>query len=87
MAEVIEVTPGSQVGLLVPQEQAPTPAIKEVDPRAVVTTPGQAVSSAPRAPEAGAAPKPVAGQSSAALAGTEARGASLQARLALVRSG
>jgi hypothetical protein len=81
------VTPGSQVDLLAPQEQAPAPAIQEVDPRAVVTMPGQAVPSAPRAPEAGAAPKPAAGQSSAAPAGTEAQGASLQARLALVRSG
>jgi hypothetical protein len=81
LAEVIEVTSGSQVGPLVPQEQAPAPAVQEVDPRAVVTTPGQAVSSAPAAPKAGA------GQSSAAPVGTKARGASLQARLALVRSG
>jgi hypothetical protein len=87
LAEVIEVTLGSQVGLLVPQEQAPASAVQEVDPRAIVTTPGQAVSSAPLAPEAGAAPEPAAGQSSAAPAGTKARGASLQARLALVRSG
>jgi hypothetical protein len=81
------VTLGSQVDPLAPQEQAPAPAVQEVDPRAVVTTPGQVVPSAPRAPEAGAAPKPTAGQSSAVPAGTEARGASLQARLALVRSG
>jgi hypothetical protein len=87
LAEVIEVTPGSEVGLLVPQEQAPALAVQEIDPRAVVTMPGQAVSSAPRAPEAGAAPKTATKQSSAAPAGTEVRGASLQARLALVRSG
>jgi hypothetical protein len=87
LAEVIEVTPGNQVGPLVSQEQAPTPAVQEVDPRAVVTTPGQAVSSAPRVPEARAGPEPAAGQSSSAPVGTEARGASPQARLALVRSG
>jgi hypothetical protein len=40
LAEVIEVTPGSQVDPLAPQEQAPAPAAHEVDPRAVVTTPG-----------------------------------------------
>jgi hypothetical protein len=87
LAEVIKVTPGSQVDPLVPQEQVPAPAVQEVDPRAIVTTLGQAVSSTPRAPEAGAAPKPSAGQSSAAPVGTEARGATPQARLALVRSG
>jgi hypothetical protein len=87
LAEVVEVTPGSQADPPVPQEQLPVPAVQKVDPRAVVTAPGQAVPSAPRAPEAGTAPKPVAGQSSAAPAGTEARGASPQARLALVRSG
>jgi hypothetical protein len=47
------------------------PAVQEVDPRAVVTAPGQAVPSAPQAPEAGTALKPAAGQSSAAPAGTE----------------
>jgi hypothetical protein len=81
------VTPGSQVDPLVPQEQVPAPAVQEIDPRAVVTTLGQVVSLTPRAPEARVAPKPAAGQSSAAPVGTEARGATLQARLALVRSG
>jgi hypothetical protein len=84
LAEVIEVAPGSQVDPLAPQEQVPAPAVQEVDPRAVMTTPGQAIPSAPRAPEAGTASKPAAGQSSAAPAGTEARGASPQAQLALV---
>jgi hypothetical protein len=79
LAEVVEVTPGSQVDPPVPQEQSPGPAVQEVDPRVVPL--------APRAPEAGTAPKPTAGQSSAAPAGTEARGASPQARLALVQSG
>jgi hypothetical protein len=72
LAEVVEVTPESQADLPVPQEQAPAPAVQEVDPRAVVTTPGQAIPSAPRAPEAGTAQKPAAGQSSTAPAGTEA---------------
>jgi hypothetical protein len=81
------VTPGSEVDPLAPQEQAPAPAVQEVYPRAVVTTPEQAVPSAPRAPEAGTALKPAAGQSSAARAGIEAREASPQARLALVQSG
>jgi hypothetical protein len=87
LAEVVEVTSGSQADPPVPQEQAPVPAVQEVDPRSVMTTPGQAVPSAPRAPEVGTAPKPAAGQSSAAPAGTEAQGVSPQARLALVRSG
>jgi hypothetical protein len=87
LAEVVEVTPRSQADPPVPQEQSPVPAVHEVDPRAVVTAPGQAVPSAPRAPEAGMAPKPAVGQSSTAPAWTEARGASPQARLALVRSG
>jgi hypothetical protein len=85
--EVVEVTPGSQADPPVPQEQSPVPAVQEVDPWAVVTAPGQAVPSAPRAPEAGTTPKPAAGRTSAAPARTEARGASPQARLALVRSG
>jgi hypothetical protein len=76
LVEVVEVTPGSQADPPVPQEQSPVPAVHEVDPRAVVTAPGQAIPSAPRAPEAGTAPKPTAGQTSAAPAGTEARGAS-----------
>jgi hypothetical protein len=87
LAEVIEVTPGSQVDPLAPQEKEPAPAVQKVDPWAIMTTPGQAIASVPWAPEAGTAPKPAAGQSSAAPVGTKARGASPQARLALVRSG
>jgi hypothetical protein len=79
LAEVVEVTPGSQADPPVPQEQSPVPAVQEVDPWAVVTAPGQAFPSAPRAPEAGTAPKPEAGQPSVVPAGTEARGASAQA--------
>jgi hypothetical protein len=87
LAEVIEVTPGSQADPLVPQEQAPVPAAQEVGPPAVVATPGRAAPSAPRAPAAEAAPESAAGQLSAAPTGPGARGASPQARLALARSG
>jgi hypothetical protein len=87
LAEVVEVTPGSQADPPVPQEQSPVPAAQEVDPRVVVTAPRRTVPSAPRAPEAGTVPKPATGQTSAVPAGTEARGASPQARLALVWSG
>jgi hypothetical protein len=84
LAEVVEVTPGGQADPPVSQEQSLVPAVQEVDPQAVVTTPGRTV---PSAPEVGTVPKPVAGQTSAAPVGAEARGASPQARLALVRSG
>jgi hypothetical protein len=63
------------------------PAAQEVGPPAIVMTPGRATPSAPRAPEVEATPESAAGQPSAAPAVTEARGASPQARLALVRSG
>jgi hypothetical protein len=87
LAEVVEVTPGSQADPPVPQEQSPVPAAQEVDPQIIVTAPGRTVPSVPRAPEAGTVPKSAAGQTSAVPPGTEARGASPQARLALVRSG
>jgi hypothetical protein len=63
------------------------PAVQEVGPPAVVTTPGRAAPSAPRVPEAEAVPKPAVGQPSAVPTKTGARGASPQARLALPRSG
>jgi hypothetical protein len=85
-AEVVEVTPGGQDVPPVPHEQSPVPAVQEVDPR-VVTSRGWAAPSAPRAPEVGAALKPAAGRTLATPARTEARGASPQAQLALVRSG
>jgi hypothetical protein len=46
LAEVVEVTPGSQADPPVPQEQSPVLATQEVDPQVVVTTPGQTVPSA-----------------------------------------
>jgi hypothetical protein len=79
LVEVVEVTPGSQVDPLVPPEPLSVPAAQEVDPQVVVT--------APRAPEAGMVPKPTAGQTLVVPAGTEARGASPQAQLVVVRSG
>jgi hypothetical protein len=87
LAEVIGVTSGGQAEPHAPQEQVPTPAAQEAGPSAVVTTPGQVAPSAPGAPEVEVAPKPVAGQPSAASAETRARGASPQARLTLPRSG
>jgi hypothetical protein len=42
LAEVTEVTLGSQADPPVSQEQAPVPAVQEVDPPAAATTPGQA---------------------------------------------
>jgi hypothetical protein len=72
LAEIIGVTPGGQAEPHVPQEQVPAPAVQEVGPSAVVTTPRQVAPSAPRASEVEAASKPAAGQPSAAPAETGA---------------
>jgi hypothetical protein len=87
LAKVVEVTPGSQADPPVPQEQSPVPAAQEVGPSAIVTTPGRAAPLAPRALEVEAAPESAVGLPSAAPVRAEARRASPQARLALVRSG
>jgi hypothetical protein len=87
LAEVVEVTPGSQADPPVPQDPLPVPTAQEADPRVVVSTLRRTVPSAPRAPEAGMVPKPAAGQTVGVPAGTEARGASPQARLVVARSG
>jgi hypothetical protein len=87
LAEIIRVTPGGQAEPHVPQEQVLVPAVREVGPSAVVTSPGQAAPSAPWVSEAEAASKPAAGQPSAASAEAGAREVSPQARLALPRSG
>jgi hypothetical protein len=79
LAEMVEVTPGSQADPPVPEEPLPVPAAQEADPQVAVSAPGQTVPSAPRAPEAGMVPKPAAGQTLVVPAGTEARGASPQA--------
>jgi hypothetical protein len=81
------MTPGSRADPPVPQEQAPVPAAQEVGPPAVVTTLGRAAPSTHRAPEVEAASELAAGLPSAAPARAKGRGASPQARLALVRSG
>jgi hypothetical protein len=86
LAEVPRVTPRGRADLPVFHEQALVLAAQEVSPLAMAT-PGQAAPLVPLASEAEAAPKPVLGQLSTAPAGAGARGASPQARLALVRSG
>jgi hypothetical protein len=86
LAEVTGVTPGSKADLPALLEQVPAPAAQKVGPLAT-TTPRQAALSVPRASEAEAVPKPASEQPSVAPAVAGARGASPQARLALVRSG
>jgi hypothetical protein len=81
------VTPGSQADPPVPQEPLPVPTAQEADPQVVVSVSGQIVPLAPRAPEAGTVPKPAAGRTLVVPTGTEARGASPQARLVVARSG
>jgi hypothetical protein len=87
LAEVVEVTPGSQADPPVPQESLPVPTAQEADPRVVVAAPGQSVPLVPRAPEARMVPKLATGLTSVVPAGTEARGTSPQARLVVARSG
>jgi hypothetical protein len=87
LAEVVEVTSGSQADPPVPQELLPVPTAQEADPRVVVVAPGQSVPLVPRAPEARMVPKPAVGLTSVVPAGTEARGASPQARLVVAWSG
>jgi hypothetical protein len=70
LAEIIGVTPGGQADPHAPREQVPVPAVREVVPSTVVTSPEQAAPSVPRASEAEAALKPTAGQPSAASAET-----------------
>jgi hypothetical protein len=87
LAEVVEVTPGSQADPPVPQESLPVPTTQEGDPRVVVAAPGQSVPLVPRAPEARMVPKPAAGLTSVVPLRTEARGTSPQARLVVAQSG
>jgi hypothetical protein len=87
LAEVVEVTPGSQAEPPISQEPLPVPAAQEGGPRVVVAVPGQSVPLVPRAPKARMVPKPAAGLTSVAPSGTEARETSPQARLIMVRSG
>jgi hypothetical protein len=87
LVEIIGLIPGGQAEPHAPQEQVPVPAVREVGPSAVVTLPGQAAPSEPRASKAEAALKPAAGQPSSASAKTGVREVCSQARLALPRSG
>jgi hypothetical protein len=64
LAEVVEMTPGSQADPPVPQEPLPVSTAQEADPRVVVAAPGQSVPLVPRAPEARMVPKPAAGPTS-----------------------
>jgi hypothetical protein len=86
LAEVVEVAPRSRADPPVPEEPLPVPAAQEAS-QVAVSTPGRTFPSAPQVPEAGKVPKPVAGQTMVGPAGTEARGASPQARLVVARSG
>jgi hypothetical protein len=79
LAEVVEVTPGSQTEPPIPQEPLPVPTAQEGDPRVVVVAPGQSVPLVPRAPEARMVPKPAAGLTSMVPLGIEARETSPQA--------
>jgi hypothetical protein len=87
LAEVVEVTPGSQADLPGPQEPLPVPTAQEGDPWVVVAAPEQSVPPVPLAPEARMVPKPAAGLTSVVPSGTEARGTSPQARLVVAQSG
>jgi hypothetical protein len=87
LAEVVEVTPGSQAEAPVSQELLPAPAAQEGDPRVVMAVPGQSVPLVPRAPKARMVSKPAAGLTSAAPSGIEARETSPQARLIMAQSG
>ena len=87
LAEVVEVTLGSQAELPVPRELLPVPTVQEGDPRVVVAAPGQSVPRVPRAPKARTVPKPAAGQTSVVPSGIEVRETSPQARLIMARSG
>jgi hypothetical protein len=87
LAEVVEVTPGSQAEGPVSQESLPMPVAQGGDPRVVVAVPEQSVPLVPRAPKARMVPKPAAGLTSVAPSGIEARETSPQARLIMARSG
>jgi hypothetical protein len=76
LAEVVEVTPGSQADPPVPQGLLPALTAQKADPRVIVAAPGQFVPLVPRAPQATMVPKPAPGLTSVVPAGTEARGAS-----------
>jgi hypothetical protein len=87
LAEVAEVTPGSQAEPPVPREPLTVSTAQEGDPQVVVAAPGQSVPRVPRAPKARMVPKPAVGQTSVVPSGIEVRETSPQARLIMARSG
>jgi hypothetical protein len=87
LAEVVEVTPGSQAEPPVPQGPLPVPIAQEGDPRVVVAAPGQSVPLVPRVPKERMVPKPAAGLTVVVPSGIEARETSPHARLIMARSG
>jgi hypothetical protein len=86
-AEVVEVTPGSQVELPVPREPLPVPTVQEGDPQVIVAASGQSVPRVPRAPKARMAPKLAEGQTSVVPSGIEVRDTSPQEQLIMAWSG
>jgi hypothetical protein len=87
LAEVVEVTPGSQAEPPVSREPLPVPTAQEGDPRVVVAAPGQSIPRVPRAPKVRMVPKPAAGQTSVVPSGIEVQETSPQTRLIMARSG
>jgi hypothetical protein len=87
LAEVVEVTLGSQAEPPASQEPLPVLTAQEGDPRVVVAAPGQSVPLVPRAPKVRMVSKPAAGLTSVVPSGIEARETSPPARLIMVRSG
>jgi hypothetical protein len=83
----VEVTPGSQAELPVPQKSSPVPAVQEGDPQVAVAASGQSISRASGALKARMAPKLAARRTSTIPSGVEVRDTSPQARLTMARSG
>jgi hypothetical protein len=83
----VEVTPGSQAEVPVPQKPSPLPAAQESDPQVAVVAPGQSISRASKVPKARMVPKLAARRTSAVPSGVEIRETSPQARLIMARSG
>jgi hypothetical protein len=67
----VEVTPGSQAEVPVPQKPSPVPVAQEGDPQVAVAAPGQSVSWASRVPKARMVPKLAATWTSVVPSGVE----------------
>jgi hypothetical protein len=83
----VEVTPGSQAELPVPQKPSPVLAVQEGDPQVIMAASGQSVPRASGTPKARMAPKLAARRTSTIPSGVEVRDTSPQARLIMARSG